>query len=163
MTDLAFGDVGFAYNVTLESEKRSNAAEAVVREAEKTLNKSMDSRNKMEKEVVNAKPRLDEMHVRNEKMLGNLTSQLAMLQKMLNMTNQMLCGSGESCGGCTPKGCSMCGGATCTGTKNLAITALKIAKEAEEAMRKKEGKCCFKPWFSINVIKHNNLVSQKNA
>ncbi len=139
MTDIAYGDVAYAYNVTLKSQERSKKAQSMVDKAVKTLNQSTESRNKMENEVVNADPRFNELHMKNQWMLGNLTSKLAELQKMLNRTNEMLCGAGKACGGCSPDGCGMCGGASCLGVKNLARKALKNAKEAEEAMRRKEG------------------------
>eukprot|EP00794_Sanderia_malayensis_P006149 gene6149-6855_t len=139
MTDIAYGDVAYAYNVTLKSQKRSKEAQATVDKADKTLNQSMESRNKMENEVVNANPRFDDLHMKNQWMLGNLTSKLSELQKMLNRTNAMLCGSAKSCGGCNPVGCGKCGGAGCRGVRNLAQNALESAKQAEEAMRRKEG------------------------
>ena len=139
MTDIAYGDVAYAYNVTLQSQKRSMEAQAVVDKAVKTLNKSMHSRKMMQKDVISANPSFDNLHVSNQWMLGNLTSKLTDLEAMLNRTNRMLCGAKRSCGGCKPTGCDMCGGANCTGVKNLATTALMKARQAEEAMREKEG------------------------
>ena len=143
MTDIAYGDVAYAYNVTLESDKRSRKAQETIKNAVKALNESTDNKNKMMNEVVNANPRFLDLHFSNQGLLGNVTSKLTDLERILNKTNMMLCGGESSCGGCTHKGCGMCGGTNCTGVKDLAKVALMRAKRAEEAMRNKEGRYKF--------------------
>ncbi|XP_065066667.1 laminin subunit beta-1-like [Rhopilema esculentum] len=137
MTDIAYGDVGYAYNVTLDSEKRSLSADRTISRALKSLNESKEYRIKMDKEVVNANPKFSDLHSSNELMLGQLTVKLNELERILNETNMVLCG--DKCGRCTHKGCGMCGGGNCTGVKDLAQAALAKARKAEEAMRNKEG------------------------
>ena len=139
MTDIAYGDVGYAYNVTLDSEKRSLSADRTISRALKSLNESKEYRMKMDKEVVNANPKFSDLHSSNELMLGQLTVKLNELERILNETNMVLCGDMDKCGRCTHKGCGMCGGGNCTGVKDLAQAALAKARKAEEAMRNKEG------------------------
>ena len=143
MTDIAYGDAAYAYNVTIQSQTRSRDAQAVVDAANKTIDKSKEIRNKMDKEVLSAKPKFEDLHQTNKGLLNNLTSRLTDLEKLLNRTNRMLCGGEDGCGGCTREGCGSCGGANCTGVKNLAQVALNVSKKAEFAMRNKESEFYF--------------------
>ena len=140
MTDIAYGDVAYAYNVTVESEVRSKVAQKIIEKGVKLLNDSMKIRSDMEKEVVEAKPRFPDLHTVNQDMLQKLTKSLFDLKQELAKNNKILCGHESSCGACTTKDCSMCGGANCTGVKDLAKTALERAQKAEEAIRMKESK-----------------------
>lgn len=155
MTDIAYGDVAYAYNVTLNSEARSKAAQEIIAKGVKSLNDSIRIRADIDNEVVNAKPKFLDLHSSNEEMLKNLTASLADLKKKLQENNKILCGDGISCGACTTTNCSMCGGANCSGVKDLGKMALARAKKAEEAIRMKESKgkclryCCF--IFSLRV------------
>lgn len=143
MTDIAYGDVAYAYNVTLRSEKRSNAAQEIVDKGIQLLNDSMKVRGQME-DLVNTKDPYgmthSSMYNRSKDMLDNLAVLLAELEQKRQQNNRFFCGDESSCGACTAKNCSMCGGANCTGVKDLAKMALMRAQKAEEAIRKKESK-----------------------
>ena len=140
MTDIAYGDVAYAYNVTLQSQVRSKAAQKIAEQGVKSLNDSMKIRRSMEKEVVNAIPKFLDLHSSNQDKLRNLTKSLSDLKKKLEQNNRILCGNETNCGACSTTNCSMCGGANCTGVKDLAKLALERARKAEEATRKKESK-----------------------
>ena len=140
MTDIAYGDLSFAYNFTLRSEARSNAAQKIIKEGVKLFNDSMKIRRSMEKEVVNSIPRFHDLHSSNQDMLKKLTKSLSDLEQELEKNNKILCGHESNCGACNTVNCSMCGGANCTGVKDLAKLALERARKAEEATRKKESR-----------------------
>ena len=140
MEDIAYGDVAYAYNVTLDSEARSNAAQKTIEKGVKLLNDSMKIRGNMENEVVNAIPKFLDLHSSNQDMLKKLAKSLSDLTQELEKNNKILCGQEVSCGACDTKDCKMCGGANCTGVKDLAKMALERARKAEEATRKKESK-----------------------
>ena len=83
----------------------------------------------------------------NNELVDNLTKRIDDLDSELAKLNKMLCGgSSEDCGGCTTSGCETCGGSStdveskCSGAKNLAGEALKIAEEAKSKLLKKKGK-----------------------
>jgi len=138
MTDIAYGDVAYAYNVTLQSQARSKAAQKIAEKGIQSLNDSMKIRRSMEKEVVNATPKFLDLHSSNQDKLRKLTKSLSDLKKKLEQNNRILCGNETNCGACNTMNCSMCGGANCTGVKDLAKLALERARKAEEATRKKE-------------------------
>jgi len=145
VTKLIESNIGGALNSTRDSLKRSRNAQKSVDDSEEKLKQSKKLRKKIKKEIIMGEPEFEVLDKENNELVDNLTKSIDNLESELKELNKMLCGGSEECGSCTADGCNTCGGSNiessgnCTGAKNLAANALKIATEAKEKLLKKKG------------------------
>ena len=139
VTKIIEGNIGGALNSTLDSLRRSRAAQAVVDGSKATIKKSKKKRKALKQEILQGIPTFDKLHEDNSKLVGQLEIDVTDLEKKLKELNAMLCG--DKCGGCTNSGCQSCGAnfPDCKGVKQMATEALKKANEAKKLMEQKKG------------------------
>lgn len=139
VTKIIEGNIGGALNSTLDSLRRSKAAQVVVDGSKDTVKESKKMRKKMKKEVINGNGGLpfEAIDENNNKIIGQLSIDATDLEKKLKELNELLCG--KNCGGCNNTSCSSCGkGANCNGVKKLANNALETATKAKKLLEKKQ-------------------------
>lgn len=124
-------------NSTLTSFEKSTKALNISENVRKTLEESAEERAKIVK-------KLPDFNANKNRITSKLTGYMydfAGLSSLVQRVNVLVCGDPEDgCGGCNSTGCEKCGGNGCDGATTLAEKALATAKQAERALREKEGK-----------------------
>ena len=132
-------DVRGAFEEIVKNQMRSREAQMKVNSSRETVDMIKEQRNKTEL-LLSGPPSLEEKHDRNNASFIDISEKIKELLKQVDILNGIICGTPSSkCGGCNVLNCSVCGGPGCNGTVALAAEALERAKEAEEALFKKEG------------------------
>ncbi|KAK2178481.1 hypothetical protein NP493_542g02038 [Ridgeia piscesae] len=134
-------DIIGAYNSTLESERRSKAAQWKVDSTTAVLDESVTVREQVDLVIEQQRDGFDERYEENEAQLTTLSGEISTLDGRIVDLNEMVCdGRGEPCDSlCGGAGCGKCGGLSCEdGSVTKANNAMDLAKRAEKTLAERK-------------------------